>query len=68
MLVHRGHLGAKTNKRPGTSKYAAGSLVRGIKRKTRKHCSSVEKIRIDPAGLRDEESIAELTLENRLLK
>ncbi len=38
------------NKKPGTSKDAAGKLVRGIKRKTRKHYSSEEKIRIVLAG------------------
>ncbi|WP_371685566.1 IS3 family transposase [Tropicimonas sp. IMCC6043] len=48
------------NKTPGTSKDAADKLVRGIKRKTRKHYSSEEKIRIVLAGLRGEESIAAL--------
>ncbi len=48
------------NNRPGTSKDAADKLVRGIKRKTRKHYSSEEKIRIVLAGLRGEESIAAL--------
>ena len=33
------------NKRSGTSKEAADKLVRGIKRKTRKHYSAEEKIR-----------------------
>jgi hypothetical protein len=47
-------------KTPGTSKIAADKLVRGIKRKTRKHDSSEEKIRIVLAGLRGEESIAAL--------
>ena len=37
------------NKRSGTSKEAADKLVRGIKRKTRKHYSAEEKIRIDIA-------------------
>ncbi|WP_238370402.1 IS3 family transposase [Heliomarina baculiformis] len=45
---------------PGTSKDAADKLVRGIKRKTRKHYSAEEKIRIVLAGLRGEESIAAL--------
>lgn len=40
------------NKRSGTSKEAADKLVRGIKRKTRKHYSAEEKIRIVLAGLR----------------
>ncbi len=48
------------NKKSGTSKDAADKLVRGIKRKTRKHRSAEEKIRIVLAGLRGEESIAAL--------
>ena len=48
------------NKKPTTSKQAADKLVRGIKRKTRKHYSVEEKIRIVLAGLRGEESIAAL--------
>lgn len=48
------------NMTPGTSKDAADKLVRGIKRKTRKHYSAEEKIRIVPAGLRGEESISAL--------
>ena len=46
------------NKRSGTSKEAADKLVRGIKRKTRKHYSAEEKIRIVLAGLRGEENLA----------
>ena len=46
--------------KPGTSKDAADRLVKGIRRKTRKHYSSEEKIRIVLAGLRGEESIAAL--------
>jgi transposase len=38
----------------------AGTMVRGIKRKTRKHYSAEEKIRIVLAGLRGEESISAL--------
>jgi transposase len=45
---------------PGTSKDAADKLVRGIKRKTRKHYSAEEKIRVVLAGLRGEESISAL--------
>ncbi len=48
------------NKTSGTSKEAADKLVRGIKRKTCKHYSAEEKIRIVLAGLRGEESIAAL--------
>ena len=48
------------NKKSGTSKDAADKLVRGIKRKTRKHYSAEEKIRIVLAGLRGEESISAL--------
>ena len=48
------------NKKSRTSKDAADKLVRGIKRKTRKHYSAEEKIRIVLVGLRDEESIAAL--------
>ncbi|MEO1563208.1 MAG: IS3 family transposase [Pseudomonadota bacterium] len=48
------------NKKSGTSKDAADKLVRGIKRKTCKHYSAEEKIRIVLAGLRGEESIAAL--------
>ena len=47
-------------RKPGTSKDAADRLVKGIRRKTRKHYSSEEKIRIVLAGLRGEESIAAL--------
>ena len=48
------------NKTSGTSKDAADKLVRGIKRKTRKHYSAEEKIRVVLSGLRGEESIAAL--------
>ena len=48
------------NKTSGTSTDAADKLVRGIKRKTRKHYSAEEKIRIVLAGLRGEESISAL--------
>nr|WP_170429869.1 IS3 family transposase [Ruegeria arenilitoris] len=48
------------NKKSETSKDAADKLVRGIKRKTRKHYSAEEKIRVVLAGLRGEESIAAL--------
>src|SRR6056297_1330934 len=59
-LVHRSHQGAKMTKKSGTSKDAADKLVKGIKRKTRKHYSAEEKSRIVLAGLRGEESIAAL--------
>ena len=48
------------DKESGTSKDAADNLVRGIKRKTRKHYSAEEKIGIVLAGLRGEASIAAL--------
>lgn len=53
-------IGEKVNKKSGTSKDAADKLVRGIKRKTRKHYSAAEKIKIALDGLRGEESIAAL--------
>ncbi len=48
------------NKKSGISKDAADKLVGGIKRKTRKHYSAEEKIRVVLAGLRGQESIAAL--------
>ncbi len=42
------------------AKVEADKLVRDIKRATRRKCSAEEKIRIVLAGLRGEESIAEL--------
>ena len=61
------------NKKSGTSKVWADKLVKTIRRKTRQTYSSEEKIRIVLAGLRGEETtlkecVADLTLENRLLK
>ena len=44
----------------GQSKAAADKVVKGICRKTRKHYSAEEKIRVVLAGLRGEESIASL--------
>ncbi len=48
------------NRKSGTSKDASDKLVRGIKRKTRKHYSAEEKIKIVLAGLRDEDNTAAL--------
>jgi transposase len=47
-------------RKPGTPKPTADRVVRDIRRKTRKHHSTEEKIRIVLSGLRGEDSIAEL--------
>ncbi len=47
-------------KKSENSKDAADRMVKGIRRQTRKQYSAEEKIRIVLAGLRGEESIAEL--------
>jgi transposase len=46
--------------KPGTHKPSADRVVKDIRRRTRKHHSAEEKIRIVLEGLRGEESIAEL--------
>ena len=46
--------------KPGTAKPTAGSIVKDIRRRTRKHHLAEEKIRIVLEGLRGEDSIAEL--------
>lgn len=46
--------------KPGTPKLPADRVVKDIRRRTRKHHSAEEKIRIVLEGLRGEESIAEL--------
>jgi transposase len=46
--------------KPGTAKPTAESIVKDIRRGTRKHHSAEEKIRIVLEGLRGEDSIAEL--------
>ena len=48
------------DKKSGQSKAAADRLVKGIRRKTRRHYTTEEKIRVVLAGLRGEESIAAL--------
>ena len=45
------------NKKSGTSKASVDKLVKTIRRKTRQTYSSEKKIRIVPAGLRDEQTI-----------
>ena len=52
----------KMKKKSGTSKDAADKLVRGIKRKTRKHYSAEEKIRVVLAGCPSSEFFGELRL------
>ena len=47
-------------RKPGTPEPTADRVVRDIRRKTRKHHSTEEKIRIVLSGLRGEDSIAEL--------
>lgn len=44
------------NKKAGTTNDAADKLVKRIQRKTRKHCSSGETIRIVLAGFRGEKN------------
>ena len=46
--------------KPGTVKPTTESIVKDIRRRTRKHHSAEEKIRIVLEGLRGEDSIAEL--------
>jgi len=46
--------------KPGTSKSSVERIVKDIRRRTRKHHSAEEKIRIVLEGLRGEESIAGL--------
>jgi transposase len=46
--------------KPGTPKSPAERIVKDIRRRTQKHYSAEEKIRIVLEGLRGEESIAEL--------
>mgnify|MGYP000383256355 CR=1 FL=1 len=49
------------DKKSGTSKGATDKLVRGIRRKTRKHHSAEEENRIVMAGLHGDEGIAATT-------
>jgi transposase len=59
-LADRNHQGVEMRQKPGTSKSSAERTVKDIRRRTRKHHSAEEKIRIVLEGLRGEESIAEL--------
>jgi len=52
--------------KPGTVEPTAESLVKDIRRRTRKHHSADEKIRIVLKGLRGEDSIAELCRRVRI--
>ncbi len=52
--------------KPGTAKPSAESMVKDIRRRTRKHHSAEEKIRIVLEGLRGEDSIAELCRRERI--
>src|SRR4249920_2798003 len=52
--------GAKMRQKPEALSEAAEKAVRDIKRATRRHFSAEDKIRIVIAGLRGEDSIAEL--------
>ena len=54
--------------KPSRRTSSSEQTIRDIKRKTRKQYSAEEKIRIVLDGLRGEDSIAEQTLELRLLK
>src|SRR6056300_130937 len=56
----KGALLSSLTQKSGQSKAAADKVVKGIRRKTRKHYSAEEKIRVVLAGLRGEESIASL--------
>ncbi|OOY02934.1 hypothetical protein BMI87_20130 [Thioclava sp. F28-4] len=52
--------------KPGTAKPTAESMVKDIRRRTRKHHSAEEKIHIALEGLRGEDSIAELCRRERI--
>ena len=59
-MAHRSPYGAKLSKKPVTTKAEADRSVKDIRRATRKIHNAEEKIRIVLAGLRGEDSIAEL--------
>jgi transposase len=59
-LAHLNRQGVKMRRKAGTDKPTADRVVKDIRRKTRKHHSAEEKIRIVLEGLRGEESIAAL--------
>jgi len=66
--VHRSRYEAQIKKTSGTSKDAADTLVRGIKRKIRKHYSAEAKIRVVLAALGGEESIYSLSRRQGIAK
>jgi hypothetical protein len=59
-LAHRSPQGAKMRQKSNSTSASSETLVRNIRRATRKHHAAEEKIRIVLDGLRGETSIAEL--------
>ena len=60
--------GMKMKQKSQTRQTGAAKAIKDIRRATRNQYSAEEKIRIVLDGLRGEETIAEQTLEHRLLK